>query len=154
MGWLTPVCPTLGPGHVRPKALPHSPTCCFRRGDERCGKRKPPGCSLALEPAAAATVADEMPDLVERDEVAHLTPDGRDPDLEASLAAPVAMPDRDHDGASTSIHPSDSVGRAEVVDVAVEGQGLHPVSVVFAWEVTVTRSGGCGHRPCLVGSSA
>lgn len=129
MGWLAPVCPTLGPDHVRPKALPHSPTCCFRRGDERCGKRKPPGCSLALESAAAAAVTDKVPDLMQRDEVAHLTPDGRDPDLEASLAAPVPMPNGDHDGPSAPIDPADSVSGAEVVDVTVEGSRLHRASV-------------------------
>jgi hypothetical protein len=86
-------------------------------------------------------VTDKVPDLMERYEVTHLTPDGRDPDLEASLAAPVSMPDGDHDGPSASVDPADSVGDAEVIDVAVEGPWLHQASLDGAWEVAVTRPG-------------
>ena len=129
MGRLASTCPALGPDHVGPKSLPHPPTRCMGRRDERRRECEPPRCRLALEPATAAAVADEMTDLVERDEVAHLTPDGRDPDLEASLAAPVSMPDGDDDGTSASVDPADSVSGAEVIDVAVEGPGLHRASV-------------------------
>jgi CRP/FNR family cyclic AMP-dependent transcriptional regulator len=80
-------------------------------------------------------VTDEVSDLVQRDEVAHLTSDGRDPDLEASRTAPVWMPDDDHDGPSTPVDAADSMRDAEVVDVAVEGPGLHRASLVTAREV-------------------
>jgi hypothetical protein len=89
-------------------------------------------------------VADEVAYLMKRDEVTHLTPDRRDPDLEATLAAPVTMPNGDHDGPSASVGPADSVGGAEVVDVTVEGLGLHRSSLEAEWEVTV---------PCTPGAS-
>ena len=149
---LTPACPPFGPDHVGPKPLPHSPARCVGRCDQGGRERKPPRCCLALEAAAATAVTDEVPDLVQRDEVAHLPTDGGDSDLEASLAAAVTMPNGDHDGASASVDPADSVRGTEVVDVAVEGLGLHRASVVGPREVTVMRTVSCGRHPCLVGS--
>jgi CRP/FNR family cyclic AMP-dependent transcriptional regulator len=135
MGRLTPVCPTLGPDHVGPKALPHPPTRRVGGRDESRCQREPPGRRLALEPAAAAAVTDEVPDLMKRNEVAHLPPDRRDPDLEAPLAASVTVANGDHDGPSASVDPADFVSGAEVVDVAVEGPGLHRASLDVAREV-------------------
>ncbi len=89
-------------------------------------------------------MADEMPDLVQRDEVAHLPSHRRDPDLEASLAAAVTMPDGDHDSSSPPVDSPDPVRRAQVVDVAVEGLGLHRASVVAGREVAVTHAVGAG----------
>lgn len=68
---------------------------------------------------------------MERDEVAHLTADGWDADLEPALAAPVAMPGADHDRAASPGDAADAVGRAQVVDVKVEGSRVHrPLSVM------------------------
>ncbi len=137
--WLPPAGPSLRPDHVGPQPLSHPPTRCVRGGDERRRERKPPRSRLALEATAASPVTDEVPDLVQRDEVAHLATNRRDPDLEASLATAVAMPNGGHDGPSTPVDAVDRVCRAEVVDVVVEGLGLHRPSVVVGREVALTR---------------
>ena len=142
MRWLPSTCPSFGPDHVRPESLSHPPPRGIRGGHERRCKGEPPRCRLALESTPAPAVADEVPDLVQCDEVADLPSDGWDPDLEASLAAPVAMPHGDHDGPSSPVDAGDAVLDAEVVDVTVERFGPHRASVVGAMEVTVTQSGG------------
>jgi len=139
MGRLTPACPTFGPDHVGPKSRSHPPTRCISGGDERRRKRKAPRSRLALEATAASPAPYEVPDLVQRDEVAHLAANGRDPDLETtSLATTVTMPDGDHDGPPPPVDPADPVRGAEVVDMAVQGPGLHRASVVAGREVAVT----------------
>ncbi len=65
------------------------------------------------------------------DEVAHLAAHGRDADLEPALAAPVAVPDADHDRPAATVDATDPVPGAEVVDVEVEGSRVHrPLSVM------------------------
>ncbi len=65
------------------------------------------------------------------DEIAHLAAHGRDADLEPALAAPVAVPDADHDRPAATVDATDPVPGAEVVDVEVEGSRMHrPLSVV------------------------
>jgi len=91
-------------------------------------------------------VADEMPDLVQSDEVADLPSDGWDPDLEASLAAPVAMPHDDHDRPSAPVDAVDAVPGAEVVDVTVERFWAHRARLVAALEVAVTTLTGAALR--------
>ncbi len=95
----------------------------------------PRGC-FAVETAAAASRPDEMPDLVQGDEVADLAADRRDADLEPSLATTVAVPHPDHNRTPPPVDPRDPVGGAEVVDVAVEGPRLHAPSVEITLEVT------------------
>lgn len=87
-------------------------------------------------------MADQVPDLVERDEVAHLAAHGRDPDLEPSLATAVTVSHGDHDGTSAPIDAVDRVRSAEIVDVTVEGLGLHQASVVVGREVAVMLAAG------------
>jgi hypothetical protein len=77
-----------------------------------------------------------MPDLVEGDEVAHLAADGRYTDLESAFRAAVAMPNANDDRPASTPDPSDVVLRAQVIDVEVEGLGLHRASVVRVAEVT------------------
>lgn len=73
---------------------------------------------------------------MEGDEVAHLAADGRDADLESALCAAVAVPNANDDGAASTPDTSDAMLRAQVIDVEVEGLGLHRASVVRAVEVT------------------
>lgn len=134
--------PALGPDHVRAQALAQPPAGCVGRGDNGGRDGKPPRRRLALEATAAAPLPDEMPYLVECDEVAHLPADGRDPDLEPAFAAAVAMPHGDHDGPSAPVDPADSVRSAEIVDVTVESLGLHQASVVVGREVAVMLAAG------------
>ena len=68
---------------------------------------------------------DEMPDLVQRDEVAHLAAHGRHADLEPALGAAVAVAHADHDGRPAAGDAPDPVPRAQVVDVEVEGSRMH-----------------------------
>lgn len=134
---LAPSGPTLGPGHVGPESLSQPPPCRIRGRDERRREGEAPGRSLALEAAAAAPVTDEMPDLVQRHEVAHLPADGRDANLEASLARTVTVPDGDHNRPPTTVDARDLVRKTEVVDVTVEGGRLHGSSLDARWKVTV-----------------
>ena len=75
---------------------------------------------------------DEVADLVQCHEVAHLAADGRHADLEPALGAAVAVAHSDHDRATAPDDPPDPVARAEVVDVEVERSRLHPRSRVTA----------------------
>ena len=127
---LTPSSPELRPGHVRPQALSDPTARGVRWGDERSRQGEPPRSLFAFEAASAAAGSDEVADLVQRDEVAHLATDGRHADLEPALATAVTMANADHDGAASAIDTPDSVDRAQVVDVEVEGLRLHPASVV------------------------
>ena len=132
MWWLTSVCSSLGPDHIRPQPLPNPPARGVSRGDDCSRKSEPPRCGFTLESTSAATRADEMTYLMEGDEVAHLAADGGNTDLEPALATTVAMTDADHDGAAAAVDAADPVRRAEVADVAVEGLRLHRASVEIA----------------------
>jgi hypothetical protein len=125
MGRTPPPGPELRPRHVGPQPLADAAARAVGGRDERLGERKPPRRLLALEAAPAAAGADEVPDLVQGDEVAHLAPDGRDADLEPPLGAPVTVPDADHDRATPPVDAPDPVPGAEVVHVEVEGSRLH-----------------------------
>jgi len=105
------------------------------RGDERRRQGEPPRSLFAFEAASAAAGSDEVPDLMERDEVAHLATDGRDADLESALATAVAVANADHDGPASATDTPDAVDRAQVVDVEVECLRLHRASVVRTLEV-------------------
>ena len=129
---LTPSRPELGPGHVRPQPLSDPSAGGVGRGDERRRQGEPPRSLFALEAASAAAGSDEVADLVERDEVAHLAADGRDADLESALATAVTVANAYHDGAAAATDTPDAVDRAQVVDVEVEGLRLHRASVVRA----------------------
>ena len=97
---------------------------------QRLGEREPPRRFLALEPAAAASLAHEVADLVQRHEVAHLAPHRRHPDLEPALGTAVAVAHPDHDGAAPAGDPPDPVPSTQVVDMEVEGSRLHPATSV------------------------
>ena len=133
--WLTPPRAELCPGHVRPQALSDPAAGGVGRGDERRRQGEPPCGLFALETPSAATRSDEVADLMERDEVAHLAADRRDADLESALATPVAVSNADHDSAASTPDTPDAVNRAQVVDVEIERLGLHRASVVRAEEV-------------------
>ena len=147
---LSSVRPSLRPGHVRPQPFPDPPAGRVSRRDERRGESKTPCCRFPLETPAAAPAPDQMADLVQRDEVAHLPTNGRDTNLESSLAAAVPVADADHDGAPSPRDTADAVRGAEVVDVAVEGEVLHRASVTGALGVSfpapVKERSGCGSR--------
>jgi len=132
---LTASRPELCPGDVRPQPLPDPTPGGVRRGDESRRKGESPGGLFALEPASAAAGSDEVADLVEGDEVAHLAADGRDADLEPTLAPAVAMANADHDRPTSAVDPPDTMGRAQVIDVEVECPRLHFSSVVTVVEV-------------------
>ena len=135
--WTPSPGPKLRPGHIRPQPLADPATGAVGRRDERFGERKSPRGLLAFEAAPAASGTDEVPDLVQGDEVAHLAADGRDADLEPALRAAVAVPHADHDGAAAAVNAPDPVAGTEVVDVQVEGPRVHRErSVVGAVAVT------------------
>ena len=127
------------PRHVRPQPL-SDPTA------GRVGRaRRAPAASAKRHAAASLSsrrplrpAPDEVTDLVQRHEVAHLAANGRNADLEPSLARAVAMANADDDGPATTADPTDAVRRAEVVDVMVERQRPHRASVL--------RRGGCRER--------
>jgi len=137
-------CPTLCPDHVRTQALPEPAARRIARCHERRREREPPRGRLAFEASAATPVPDQVTDLVQRDEIAHLAPDGRDTDLEPSLAAAVTVPYGDHDSPTAPADAVDPVATTEIVDVTVERAKLHRASVVSAWEVGVARDVGAG----------
>ncbi len=115
----------LRPRHVRSQPLADPAARAVGRRDERLGQRESPRGLLALEAAPAAAGTDEVPDLVQGHEVTHLAAHGRDADLEPSLAAPVAVPDADHDRPAATVDATDPVPGAQVVDVKVECPGMH-----------------------------
>ena len=126
---------TLRPRRIRPQPFSDPASGGVGRYDEGLRQREPPGGLLGFEAATAAAGSDEVADLVQGDEVAHLPPDGRHADLEAALGAAVAMLDADDDGTAAPWETPDAVRGAEIVDVEVERPGLHGASVVGARSV-------------------
>ena len=113
--------PQFRPADVRAQPPADPPPGRVGRLDERDLESEVPGSGLLLEPAARAAVADEVADLVQCDEVAHLTAHVWTVDLESPLDAAVAMLDADDNGpTAAAVGPADAVALAEVGDVTVE----------------------------------
>ena len=128
--------PELRPRDIGPQSLPDPAAGRIGRGDERLAERESPRRGLSFEAASAAAVSDEVADLVERDEVAHLATNRCHADLEPPLGPAVTVRYPDDHGTALTRDTGDAVSCAEIVDVQVERPGSHRASVVRAVAVT------------------
>ena len=109
--------PELSPANVGAEATTDPAPGRVGRRDDAVFERPSPGGGFFLEPCARAARADQVPNLVKGNEIRHLSPYRRDPDVTRSLVGPASAL-----GATTpaTIQTFNLMLAAEAVDVGVE----------------------------------
>src|SRR5947207_2737011 len=109
--------PELCPADVGAQATSHASPGCIGRDDGGVLDRPAPGCGLFLQPRSRAAAANQVPNLVEGNEIGHLALHGCNSYVQRACST-AASPER-APRPTTRLTQNPVLG-AELVDMAVE----------------------------------
>jgi hypothetical protein len=114
--------PKLGPTHIGAQTTPHASPSRVARHDNGMLDRPAPGSGFFLQSRPRATLANQVPNLVEGNEVGHLSPHGSNSYVQRARSAAASLKRTPR---PTTCFTQNPVLGAQLVDVAVEDLWIH-----------------------------